>query len=122
MKDRKYSEDMHITTIDNFCTKNHIKCIDFVKMDVQGYEYNILQGASNFLENGQIKFIQFEFDEPNIQNRVFFKDFWDLLNDKYHIYHSLFNGLVQIKDYDYTLENYRCMNYLAVRKDIKIKV
>ncbi len=121
-KNTKYSEEVSIITIDHFCTQNHIKSIDFIKMDVQGYEYNILQGAKDFLDSGKIKFIQFEFDEPNIQNRVFFKDFWDLLNDKYYIYHSLFNGLVQIKDYDYTLENFRCMNYLAIRKDIKIKL
>ncbi len=121
-KNTKYSEEVNITTIDSFCIQNDIKCVDFIKMDVQGYEYNILEGASDFLASGKIKFIQFEFDEPNIENRMFFRDFWNLLNDKYYIYHSLFNGLIQIKDYDYTLENYRCMNYLAIKKDIKIKL
>ena len=87
-------------------------------MDVQGFEYNILKGAIKMLENNAIKFIQFEIDQPSFENRIFFKDFWNLLSPKYDIYHSLFNGLVKIDEYDYTLENYRCMNYLAVNKKI----
>lgn len=116
MKDGKYSEDIHIETLDDFCEKNKIEQIDFLKMDVQGYEYNILLGAKKLLESGAIKNIQFEFDEPNIQNRIFFKDFWDLLNNSYDIYHSLYNGLIKIEKYHYELENFRCMNYLAIKK------
>jgi hypothetical protein len=68
------------------------------------------------IEEGKIQFIQFEFDEPNITNRIFFKDFWDLLSKKYDIYHSLYNGLVKIEKYHYSLENFSCMNYLAIKK------
>ena len=116
MKDAKYSEEIEVDTIDRFCSKNNIQKIDFLKMDVQGYEYNILLGAEQMLKDGKIKYIQFEFDEPNIENRIFFKDFWTLLSDDYYIYHSLYNGLVKIENYHYELENFRCMNYLAVKK------
>ncbi len=116
MKDAKYSEEIEIDTIDRFCLKHDIQKIDFLKMDVQGYEYNILVGAKQMLANGKIQYIQFEFDEPNIENRIFFKDFWELLSDEYHIYHSLYNGLVKVEKYHYELENFRCMNYLAIKK------
>jgi hypothetical protein len=108
-----------LTTLYDFIVQEKISEIDFLKMDVQGFEFKILQGAKSLLHGDKIKFIQFEFDEPNIEARVFFKDFWNLLSPKYDIYHSLFNGLVKIDQYDYTLENYRCMNYLAVSKKIK---
>jgi len=116
IKDAKYSEDIRINTIDNFCQTNKIEKISFLKMDVQGYEYNILLGAKQMLESGNIRYIQFEFDEPNIENRIFFKDFWDLLHKDYKIYHSLYNGLVEIKEHHYSLENFNCMNYLAIKK------
>lgn len=116
MKDGKYSEEIYIETLDDFCEKHRIGQIDFLKMDVQGYEYNILLGASKLLASGAIKNIQFEFDEPNIQNRIFFKDFWELLNNSYDIYHSLYNGLIKVEEYHYELENFRCMNYLAIKK------
>ncbi len=116
-KDGLYSEKIDITTIDIFCRQHKIQTIDFLKMDVQGYEYNILLGAKEMLTKNKIKYIQFEFDEPNIANRIFFKDFWDLLHDKYDIYHSLYNGLIKIEKYHYNLENFHCMNYLAVHKE-----
>ena len=118
-KNSNFSEEISLTTLDDFILKEKISEIDFLKMDVQGFELKILQGAKSLLEEDKIKFIQFEFDEPNIEVRVFFKDFWNLLSPKYDIYHSLYNGLVKIEEYDYTLENYRCMNYLAVSKKIK---
>lgn len=116
MKGAKFSEDIQIDTIDDFCKENSIEKIDFLKMDVQGYEYNILLGAKEMLSRGKIKYIQFEFDEPNIENRIFFKDFWELLHEEYNIFHSLYNGLVKIEKYHYELENFSCMNYLAVKK------
>jgi len=116
IKDAKYSEEIQIDTIDNFCQANKIEKVDFLKMDVQGYEYNILLGSKEMIENGNIESIQFETDEPNIENRIFFKDFWNLLHKNYKIYHSLYNGLVEIKEYHYSLENFNCMNYLAIKK------
>ena len=116
MKEGKFSEDIQIETIDQFCKEKEITKIDFLKMDVQGYEYNILLGAKDMLKSGAIKYIQFEFDEPNIENRIFFKDFWVLLNNQYDLYHSLYNGLVKIEEYHYSLENFSCMNYLAIKK------
>ena len=118
-KSSNFSEEISLTTLDDFIEYEKISEIDFLKMDVQGFEFKILQGAKILLQEDKIKFIQFEFDEPNIEARVFFKDFWNLLSPKYDIYHSLFNGLVKIDQYDYTLENFRCMNYLAVSKKIK---
>lgn len=110
------TEKVNVTTLNEYCLKNEIKKIDFLKMDVQGYEYQILHGADMFIKNRLIDFIQFEIDETCINNRIFFKDFWLLLNNNYKIYHSLYNGLVEIKNYDASLENFRCMNYLAILK------
>ena len=118
MKNAKFSEEIQIETIDGFCKEHNIERIDFLKMDVQGYEYNILLGAKEMLKSEKIKYIQFEFDEPNIENRIFFKDFWELLHAEYDIYHSLYNGLVKIEKYHYELENFSCMNYLAIKKDL----
>ena len=112
----KKSELIQLKTIDTFCVENKISKIDFLKMDVQGFEYNILKGATKMLENNAIKFIQFEIDQPSIDNKVYFKDFWDILSEKYDLYQSLYNGIVLIKEYNYEMENFRCMNYLAILK------
>ena len=48
------------TTFDTFCEENSIENIDFVKIDVQGSEYKVLQGAENLISNNKIKLIQLE--------------------------------------------------------------
>ncbi|SFF74226.1 methyltransferase, FkbM family [Salegentibacter agarivorans] len=40
-----------VTSLDNFVEENNIKKIDFIKMDVEGAELNILKGARKMLSN-----------------------------------------------------------------------
>tara|TARA_B100000886_G_scaffold335824_1_gene293518 strand:- start:20100 stop:20813 length:714 start_codon:yes stop_codon:yes gene_type:complete len=47
-------------TIDNFCFEEKLNLIDFMKIDVQGAEYLVLEGAHNTLLNKKIKLIQLE--------------------------------------------------------------
>lgn len=50
-------------TLDNICAKFKITGIDFLKIDVEGFEKEVLAGASALLENNLIKFIQFEISD-----------------------------------------------------------
>ena len=47
-------------TIDSFLKKNKIKSIDILKIDVEGSEYELLQGAKNALKEEKIKIILIE--------------------------------------------------------------
>ena len=38
-----------VTTIDDFVKENQIKSIDFIKIDVEGFEFKVLQGAAGIL-------------------------------------------------------------------------
>lgn len=116
------SEDIRIETVDNFCKKESILKINFLKMDVQGYEFNVLTGAKEMIDAHNIDFIQFEFDSPNIENRIYFKDFYRLLSNEFILYKILFNGFVEIKEYHYRLETFMCLNYLAVRRNANFNI
>lgn len=48
-------------TADSLCTEFGIERIDIMKIDVQGAEYEVLQGAANLLESGAIRLLQLEF-------------------------------------------------------------
>lgn len=39
------SVNIALTTMDDFVSENNIKRLDLIKMDVEGYEYNVLKGA-----------------------------------------------------------------------------
>lgn len=47
-------------SVDDFCARNKIPRIDFLKIDVEGAEMSVLTGAANLLEHGKIGMIYFE--------------------------------------------------------------
>jgi len=44
------SDPCDMVTLDEICAKNKIKKISFIKIDVEGYELNVLSGAKNILK------------------------------------------------------------------------
>lgn len=110
------SEEIEIKTLDSFCEEHKIERINFLKLDVEGHEKKVLDGASKILKSGAIDFIQFEFGSCNIDSRTYFQDFYYLLNDNYKIYRIVKDGLYQIKQYKEMYEAFTVTNYLAEKK------
>lgn len=106
-----------LITLNEFCINNNISEIDFLKIDVEGFEFEVLKGAFELISNNKIKIIQFEFNYMNIESRVFFKDFYKLLHN-YDIYRMELDELNHIKEYNCTDEVFYIQNYLAVNKSI----
>ena len=52
-------------SLKNIVNKEKIKKIDLVKIDTEGHELQVLQGAGNFLKKG-IKYLIIEFHNSNI--------------------------------------------------------
>ncbi len=102
--------------LDDYCSKNDIQKIHFLKMDIEGHELNALKGVANLIKNDAIDFIQFEFGGCNIDSRTFFKDFYYLLNEKYKIYRIVRDGLFEVKNYKETYEIFTTINFLAERR------
>lgn len=55
-----YSVSVETTSVDIFCKKQRIQSIDFLKIDAEGEEYNILLGAKDMLSMHRIKSIYIE--------------------------------------------------------------
>lgn len=113
--DMNKSEAIEIRTVDGFCKTNHIEHIHFLKIDVEGHEIKVLEGAKAMLDAKQIDYIQFEFGGCNIDSRTYFQDFYYLLKDNYNIYRIVRNGLYPIKQYKEIYEAFLTTNYLAER-------
>lgn len=109
-------ETVRIRTIDNFCREENIPRIHLLKIDVEGHELKVLKGARKMMAREAIDFIQFEFGAPAVDARIYFKDFYYLLQSRYKIYRILQDGMRPIKQYQETCEIFRkATNYLAER-------
>ncbi|AEE26590.1 FkbM family methyltransferase [Francisella hispaniensis] len=114
------SHQVDVTTVDLICEENNIKRIDLLKIDVEGYELDVLRGSKRMIQSDLVKFIQFEFTQLNTSTRVFFKDFWEILSEKYRIYRLLPNSLLEIKEYNPSdNEIFGYQNFIAIHKDVK---
>jgi FkbM family methyltransferase len=52
-----------IETLDDYLRRNAIETVDLMKIDVEGFEPNILMGAKSYLERHKIKALLCEFNE-----------------------------------------------------------
>ncbi|MGA2750894.1 MAG: FkbM family methyltransferase [Verrucomicrobiota bacterium] len=58
-----YIEKVRAITIDRYCEERKIEKIDLLKIDVEGAEYQVLQGAAKALEQKRIRCCVFEFGQ-----------------------------------------------------------
>jgi FkbM family methyltransferase len=80
-----------ITTLDAFARRRSIDKIDLLKIDVEGAELGVLQGAREMIATRRIRVLQIEFTEMNLLSRTFFRDFAAILPD-HRFYRILRNG------------------------------
>ncbi|MEJ1237885.1 FkbM family methyltransferase [Chryseolinea sp. T2] len=105
--------DTEFTTLDSFCEMKQFDCIDLLKIDTEGHEYEVLKGSARMLNNGSIRVIQFEFGECNVYSRVFLKDFYDLLQG-YEFYRLGSNRLIPLRTHSAINEIFQFQNIVAV--------
>lgn len=107
-----------LNTVDHFCAERGIEGIDLLKTDVEGHDLSVLRGATQMLQRGSIRMIQFEFGPANLSSRTTFYDFWDLLSTQYEIFRILPSALRRIDHYEEWKEVYLTSNYLAVQRSL----
>lgn len=99
---------------DKYIIDNNIEEINFLKIDIEGMEYDALLGLKASLNNKTIQLIQFEYGEFNIHSEKMLKHFYELLPDYY--IGKLYPNDVEFQDWCIEMENFRPANIIAINK------
>lgn len=102
-------------TLDNFCKEKLIQAVDFLKIDVEGYELKVLQGAKLTIEN--INLIQFEFGGTYVDAGITIDDVLNTVPDR-HIYIIEKMGLNRVTKEQACKETVYT-NFLISKKDLE---
>lgn len=111
-------EEITLETVDRFCRQHDIRSVDFMKIDTEGHEVSVLQGAAESLGKGIFKAIQFEYGGTYIDSGKLLKDIFEIIEPlDYTIFLIVPDGLVAYPRYDQRLENFQYKNFVAFRND-----
>jgi FkbM family methyltransferase len=91
-------EEVEITTVDQFCLQEGVSKIDILKIDTEGHELAVLEGASAFLKWASIRLIKLECTpDPDNHYHTQFGDVCAVLNSTgfrlFGIYEQMDNTL-----------------------------
>jgi FkbM family methyltransferase len=104
-----------LVTADRYMREHRIDAIDFAKIDVEGGEYQVLEGLRDCVNREKVHCIQFEYSPFAITTKFLLTDFYSLLSEKYWI-GKVYPGYVEFTDYDWRMEDFEVSNYCAVSK------
>jgi hypothetical protein len=105
--------EARLITGDAWCDAHGIGEIDFLKIDVEGAEFRVIDGFSRRIAAGKIHCIQFEYGPFSIQTRFLLRDYYALLAEHYWI-GKVYPNYVDFSDYHWQLETLRFCNYCCV--------
>lgn len=99
---------------DDFIDKKKIDKVDFLKLDLEGAEYDAIIGFEKSLSLKKIRAIQFEYGYINITTKKLLIDFYSLLGDYGFIIGKIYPKIVEFRDYKFQHEDFIGPNYIAV--------
>ncbi len=83
---------VRMETIDSYMKHEGIMSIDLLKIDVEGYELEVLDGAKEALEGRTVKAILAECDfDPEDTQHTYFNDLWNYLRSRNFSFFGLYD-------------------------------
>ena len=108
-------ERVTLVRFDDYCLEHQIDHVDFVKLDVEGHELEVLQGMTRSLDENRVGIIQFEYGGCNIDAGVLLKDLWSFFDTfSYGLYKLLPRGPRRVHEYSQSHENFQYQNWAAI--------
>jgi FkbM family methyltransferase len=102
---------------DDYCSRAALEHVDFVKIDVEGAEWMVLQGLERMIREQRVDIIQFEYGTGSIITKFMLRDYYGFLAPHGYALGKIYPDYVEFRDYDFRHEDFAGPNFLAVRKE-----
>jgi FkbM family methyltransferase len=105
-------------TLDSIVDEIEVERIDLLKIDVEGHELDVLNGAEKTFAEDRIGLVQFEFGGCNLDTRTTLADFFRFFEIRGYVLHIIrpVGDVVALNKYSEAYEQYQTANYLAKRR------
>lgn len=114
-----YSQEIKTLRGDEYCAAKGIGSIDYLKIDTEGTELEVLISFGKMIEDASIGFIQFEYGNASFYTGASMMRFFEVLGKNYFLARILPEGLQVAANYNSSLETFKWCNYLAVHASYK---
>ena len=110
--------EAELVTLDQFCADHGIERVGLLKIDVEGYERSVLEGAQRLIAERRIDVVQLEFNEMNLDSHTTIEDIQALLAG-FALHRVLYDGnLVSLDGAPAVRRNlFVYQNLVALRRD-----
>lgn len=107
-------------SLDGYCEEHKIDKINFLKIDVEGAELDVLFGSIKMMSN--IDYIQFEYGGCNIDSQITLEMLYNFcVNRGFDVFKMNPDGLKHITQFSKDLEDYQYINFLAINRKLNEK-
>lgn len=109
--------EVQCISIQDYLEASKISGIDFLKIDTEGAEFEILSSA--IMRNNNIGAIQFEYNDTYLETNIRMQNFWKITEENYYLFRICKKGLIYFGSYDANyMEDMGMQNYILISKDI----
>jgi hypothetical protein len=111
---------VQVTTLDEYVKDHNIRHVDFLKVDVEGYEFFVLKGAENMFKQGIVDMVQYEFSGATLESRFFLRDFLRFFEQYGYDMYRLKSRSLERVEYFPDQERFTLTNFVAVKRGLQI--
>lgn len=110
------TETVPVTTLDAWAAEHGIGDVHLLKIDVEGAECDVIDGAADLLARGGAAYVQFEYGAQNLRSGRRMLDIVERLGPRYRLHRMVVDGLVPVAPGSALVEvPVSATNYVAVR-------
>lgn len=120
--DNNESQDIELITLDSFMEENdEVTSLDYIKIDTEGFEYDVLMGSKKTISKFNPKFIHIEYNWHQLLKSQSLYSFALILKN-YEPYQLLSNKLIKRDPLDPLSNIYSYSNFVFIRKDLSLEL